>query len=101
MLFLLKIDKFANEDMVCFCIRDERGKGTWIEGAGNSAFERKFKGEILQTGSFDVCAAFCAGFAKAIYRDVQEIVAVSKEAQSLRKEMMGNVPSINQINQRL
>lgn len=86
-LFLLKIDKFVNEDMTCFCVRDNRGKNAWMDGAKNTAFERKFEGEILQTGSFQECVAYCAGFAKAIYRDVREITAVSLEARKFCDEI--------------
>lgn len=86
-MFLLKIDKFVNEDVRCFCVRDLRGKEAWIEGAGNTAFTREFKGEILQTGNFEECVAFCAGFSRAIYREAREITAISKEARSLCQEI--------------
>lgn len=83
-LFLLKIDKFVNEDIKCFCVRDNRGKDSFNQALLPSD-ERKFKGEIVQTGTFDERVAYCAGFAKAIYHDWREITSVSKEAERLRQ----------------
>lgn len=67
--------------MKCFCVRDNRGKDAWEDGAKTTAWERMFEGEILHTGSFQECVSYCAGFAKAIYRDVHEITAVSSDAR--------------------
>lgn len=86
-LFLLKIDKFVNDDMKCFCVRDMRGKAAWLDGAKQAAFDRKFSGELLHTGSYGECVSYCVGFAKAVYHDWREITSVTKDAAALREEL--------------
>lgn len=85
-LFLLKIDKFVNEDMKCFCVRDMRNRDGFNQALLPSD-DRRYKGEIVQTGSFGECLAYCAGFAKAIYHDWREIASITKDAEKLRKEI--------------
>lgn len=72
--------------MKCFCVRDMRGKDGFNQALLPSD-DRKFEGDIVQTGSFDECVPYCAGFAKAIYHDWRETALVTRDAEELRKEL--------------
>lgn len=76
----LKIEKFESGEVRCFCVRDMRGYPSWLKGAGNISNGRKYDGEILVTGTYKECLAYCAGFAKAVYRNCQEITTVKLQS---------------------
>lgn len=69
-MFLLKIDKFVNEDMKCFCVKNHKSND-----------------EIIITGNLAECLAFVSGFAFAYYHQPDEIACITKDAENLRKEI--------------